>query len=93
MAGVTLSTTTRMPRGPSSAQFDNLLPGTRADAVSHRSQRLELIEHASSSNFASTTADCTADSAGWNDPDARAEQRRCPYGRFERDCGGTVTVR
>ena len=89
------STTTRMHHGTSNAQPNNLLPGTRADAVAHRFQCLELVEHTSSARLANTTTNCTTDSAGRDDSDidAGAEQRRCPDGRLERHCGDVVALR
>ena len=53
------------------------------------------VNHPSSTSFASTTTDCTADSVGWDltDAQAGAEQRLCPNGRFERHCEGTAVMR
>ena len=93
MARATSSAAARMHHGPSGAQLDNLLPGTRADAVAHRLQCLELVEHAGGTSLAGAAADRTADGTGWGDAGASAEQRRCPHRRFERHRRSAMAVR
>ena len=80
--------TTRLHQGPPSAQLDNLLPGTRADAVAHRLQRLELAKHTRRARLAGAPADRAADGAGRGG----AEQGRRPNGRFERHRGRAMAV-